>query len=263
LTPSLHSRTTTAMRILFRPWPLPRNPLYLALAAAGLVALLYVVHLADGSVAKWGQSLPDPIRAIAIFITDFGRSEWILIPSLIFLIVTGALAFFLKRPITTHLALKQMTLVWAFVFAGVAVPGLFVNLVKRLIGRGRPELFDIAGPTDFRFFFNDWTYQSFPSGHTTTAFAFALVLGFLSPRWLWLGLVYAVLIGLSRIIVGAHYPTDVIGGIVVGVLGAYAIRNFFCERGWLFRRQLDGSIQARPLSALQRLAKGSRATVRT
>lgn len=57
---------------------------------------------------------------------------------------------------------------------------------------------------------------SFPSGHTTTAFALATLLARRSPRHsLWLFLL-ALLIGASRVYLGVHYPLDVIAGIVLG-----------------------------------------------
>lgn len=57
---------------------------------------------------------------------------------------------------------------------------------------------------------------SFPSGHTTVAFAFATVLAFKIPRYRIPVFIIAVLIGFSRIYVGAHYPSDVIAGMALG-----------------------------------------------
>lgn len=65
---------------------------------------------------------------------------------------------------------------------------------------------------------------SFPSGHTTNSFACAWVLFMRTRRRRrWLGitaLIMAILIGLSRLYVGVHYPTDVLGGAAVGIISA-------------------------------------------
>ncbi len=66
---------------------------------------------------------------------------------------------------------------------------------------------------------------SFPSGHTTDAFAFAASLSFafrkrtvIIPAFLW-----ACLVGYSRMDLGVHYPSDVLGGIVIGIVCPWAI----------------------------------------
>jgi undecaprenyl-diphosphatase len=60
--------------------------------------------------------------------------------------------------------------------------------------------------------------SSFPAGHAATAFAGATVLAFVVPRLAWLLYLIAAVIGFSRVYVGVHYPTDVLGGAVIGVI---------------------------------------------
>jgi undecaprenyl-diphosphatase len=62
---------------------------------------------------------------------------------------------------------------------------------------------------------------SFPSDHATAAFAIAFGILFVARRTGWLFLAWAVLIGLSRVLAGMHYPTDVIAGAVVGLGSGY------------------------------------------
>ncbi|MDP9285952.1 MAG: phosphatase PAP2 family protein [Actinomycetota bacterium] len=60
--------------------------------------------------------------------------------------------------------------------------------------------------------------SSFPAGHAATAFAGAVVLSVVAPRLAPAFLGLAVLIAISRVYVGVHYPTDVLAGAVLGAL---------------------------------------------
>jgi membrane-associated phospholipid phosphatase len=111
-----------------------------------------------------------------------------------------------------------------------------------LIGRARPLEFAQTGVFNFHAVFNEWNFQSFPSGHTTTAMATALVVGFLAPQFFKLILLIALSAGISRVVIGMHYPTDVIAGFVLGALGAYAVRNLYARHGVLFANNPDGTI---------------------
>jgi undecaprenyl-diphosphatase len=64
---------------------------------------------------------------------------------------------------------------------------------------------------------------SFPSSHAVNNFAFATFISFYYRRWTWLAYTYAGIMGFSRISVGVHYPSDVIGGAMIGALCAYLI----------------------------------------
>ncbi len=228
-----------------RKWP------YLAVT---LLLLLAVLHWVDVASVRFAQTWPETVRAIFGVITMLGLSDYVLLPSLALIIISAPLAL-LGRKYTPRLALWQMTGVYAFVFVAVGLPGLAANLVKRLIGRARPEMLESWGALGFNSVFNDHTFQSFPSGHTTTAFATAMVIGFFSPRWLAPALAVAVLVGISRVAIGAHYPTDVLGGTVFGIVGAYAVRNAFSHRRWVFEQSPGGSIVPRRLSAVRRLLR--------
>jgi len=59
--------------------------------------------------------------------------------------------------------------------------------------------------------------------------------------------------------VGMHYPTDVFAGCVVGMLGAYLVRNLFARKDWLFHQQADGRMVRKPLVAFRQLFQRARA----
>ena len=103
--------------------------------------------------------------------------------------------------------------------AALAIGALITNVaLKNIIARIRPyEVVEglkllIEPQSDF----------SFPSGHTCASIGAALVMyPFLERKWGIPLVILAVLISLSRLYVGVHYPTDVLGGAVGGVLAAW------------------------------------------
>jgi undecaprenyl-diphosphatase len=109
-----------------------------------------------------------------------------------------------------------------------AVGGLAVLAIKITVDRPRPpEHFAALGvavhapggvPPD----------NSFPSGHAQTAFAAAVYLALLFPRGAAAFLALAALVGLSRIALGVHYPSDVIAGAALG--SAFSIAAFLIAR---------------------------------
>jgi undecaprenyl-diphosphatase len=96
---------------------------------------------------------------------------------------------------------------------------LLVYLIARVYDRPRPFVHHphhllIAHGRD----------ASFPSDHTSVAFAIAFALLFFGRRALgWSTFVVAALIGLARVMVGVHYPSDVLGGAAVGFLAALIV----------------------------------------
>jgi undecaprenyl-diphosphatase len=61
---------------------------------------------------------------------------------------------------------------------------------------------------------------SFPSGHAAWFFALALVIWFANRKWGWWFIALSVLMGIARIYAGVHWPMDIVGGAVVGLLSA-------------------------------------------
>jgi len=96
---------------------------------------------------------------------------------------------------------------------GPALSLLFVSLVRRFFKRKRPfETMDIEP------FVSHEIGGSFPSKHTSSAFVIAASILFINPLVGWIALALALLTGISRIMVGVHYPLDIFGGMVIGLI---------------------------------------------
>ncbi len=137
------------------------------------------------------------------FITFFGEAG---IPCIIFGI---ALLFF-----------KRTRKAGVCVLVAIIIGWLIVNIsVKPMVARPRPY---VSGIEDFHTWWlaaggPEMSEFSFPSGHTNVAvctfLAFCFVMG---KKWIAPCVTFCVLMGMSRIYLMVHYPTDVIGGIVCG-----------------------------------------------
>ncbi len=144
------------------------------------------------------------------FISTMGRGE-----VLAFLLIVLCLL-----PVATS---KRIELFWRGIL-GLVTAGVCSLVIKVLVGRPRPPLLPSGyywphGPTFVDKFF------STPSGHTVAAFALACILSSYYPRWRYLLVGIALVIGLSRVFLLYHYPSDIIISVFIGcVIGKWAFR---------------------------------------
>jgi len=175
-------------------------------------------------------------------LTDFGKDEYVLALLAAVAIVMALVFPLLKGAARTQL-LRLGTCV-EYLFLALLVPLIVAELAKRAVGRGRPFVGGKADPFNFLPFHGAEPYFSFPSAHSVTAFALALGVAAIRPAWRVPMFIYAVAIAASRLVLLAHHPSDVVGGALVGLLGALCVRYWFAARQLGFTIEEDGKIVA-------------------
>ena len=118
-----------------------------------------------------------------------------------------------------------------FMLCALAAAGVANSVLKWIIGRLRPRYLFEDGAYGFVPFSMDFGALSFPSGHTQTIWTFATALLLVLPRYDLAYLAIAVLIGASRVMVTAHYVSDVIMGAYVGIAMTILVHRQFVRRG--------------------------------
>ena len=245
-----HSRRADAARRLSR-----RLLLLTTIVALLIIALMFVVDAPEirlmpprGTASLW------PVKII----TDFGKSTYVLwFLAAILLLVAVTIPIVHARARTVMIGLGTH---FQYIFLSVAIAVLVGEVVKGIVGRGRPFVGGHANPFNYSHFSWNEAYASFPSGHAITSFALAYAVSSVWPRLRLVMFVYATVIIASRLVLLAHHPSDVVGGALLGVLVAMIVRQWFAARRLGFTIRQDGEIV--PLggvgiSDLKRVARGA------
>lgn len=122
----------------------------------------------------------------------------------------------------------------SYLLVTVVSSALICRTAKLIFERPRPHVWELFyTPSDY----------SFPSGHAMSSMTLAIALIVISwqTNWRWLtlltGSIYVLFIGWTRLYLGVHYPTDVLGGWMLSISWAIAIYIILDKLNWLFTSQ--------------------------
>ena len=115
-----------------------------------------------------------------------------------------------------------------FSFSYLLLVGLITQIIKHLVGRPRPNHSQLDGSFEFNFLSTESSFHSFPSGHSSTIIAITIIMALAIPNLKYFFYFFGFLIALSRVVVGAHFLTDVIGGLIIAI-SVYRIFNYFIK----------------------------------
>jgi membrane-associated phospholipid phosphatase len=234
-------------------------PLALALCVPALALAVNVSLAFDAAMARAARTFSRGLVDLFQVVTRAGESGWLFaLPALVFAGACLARAFCASRRARAAYGLLAARALYFFVVQ--LDSGLASQVLKHIVGRARPFLFEKLGPWHFEMFSKPAILASFPSGHTITVFATAASLSYFLPRWSWPLLYLAALpVAASRLIIGAHYPSDVFAGALIGLACAYLTALVFARRKIGFtvapdsfwpRARGNSAVSAQPFKAL-------------
>jgi len=208
-----------------------------AIVGAAVIALMFALDAIEiGLMPPRGTANLWPVRIL----TDFGKSAYVLWVLAGMLFAVALISPRLRG--TSRFLLLGFGTRLQFLFFAVLIPVLAGEVIKWIVGRGRPFVGGEANAFNFAHFAGTEAYASFPSGHAVTSFALAFAVAAVWPQARVAMAVYAIVIAMTRLVLLAHHPSDVIAGALVGVVGAMFVRYWFAARRLGFAIRRDGTI---------------------
>ena len=191
-----------------------------------LIGALFFL-LFDYSIASFFHSLNYQTKSLFGTLTHFGDSLYFFIPT----ILTWALVKIIKSKNQIMNTISEISL---FIFLNILLSGIVTQILKHIIGRPRPVLFNGFDLKSLDIIHFDSKWHSFPSGHSATIFAFIFCIIFLFPKIKNILITIAIIIASTRVIVGAHFISDIFGGALVAYLTSILILKKLASKKILF-----------------------------
>ncbi|MGU3493845.1 phosphatase PAP2 family protein [Xanthobacteraceae bacterium A53D] len=234
----------------------------------GAVELICLFVLVGGVVAA-SMILLDPLilglrvrlnhEFVQFFerVTELGLGSVVLWPlGIALLVLLGSMPHLV--PVRRAVAAALVARI-GYVFVSVVGASLTILVVKYIIGRARPgeslmlSMHNVPNAhLTFEVFRLKASYASFPSGHTAVIFALAVALAMLFPRARWWLVALAVLVAASRVVLGSHFPSDVIAAAAFSTAFTLWMTRVFAARRIVFSVAADGRVSPMPGPSMRR-----------
>jgi membrane-associated phospholipid phosphatase len=198
------------------------NLLKKTIITAGMTAVLYLVlfFFCDRVIDLWvyNNYASTWLHQTGSYVSLLGKGSF-------FNLVIAALFMFIiiyDCDLKRHWTRKLL-----YILTCISIAIIIGDGFKYLLGRYRPVMLFQENLYGFHFFASTWAVNSTPSGHTIRAFALFTALSLLYRRFTVIFISIAVLIGLSRVLVTDHYPSDVLLGAFIGIFTAIWTYRYF------------------------------------
>ncbi len=183
--------------------------------------------LFDYSVASFFDSINYQTKSLFGTLTHFGDSLYFFVPTIL---IWG----FIKIIKSKNQIMETVSDISLFIFLNILLSGIVTQILKHIIGRPRPVLYNGFELKSLDIIQFDSKWHSFPSGHTATIFAFIFCIIFLFPKIKNAFIAIAIIIASTRVIVGAHFISDIFGGTLVAYLSTIFISKKLANKKMLF-----------------------------
>ncbi len=200
--------------------PRPEMKSAALLTFAAITVCIVSYEFFDLPAARYCATIGPGIKEIFELITRLGLS----VP---YLVIAFAAFIYFKFIKKNNIGANAA----AFLLIAIALAGIANDLIKVMVGRSRPLLLLTQNIYGFKHFTFEYLYASFPSGHSNTIAALCYGLYFFAGRFRYVLPPLTLAVMASRVIVGAHFPSDVIFGAYLGVMVTELVRISFKIKG--------------------------------
>ncbi len=203
------------------------------LILAGIAVVVIVGVLFDARLIAWSRTLPPSVHGFFGWITEWGKSGWLLIPSGVVVIIV-MLGDWRRVSRASAAAWFEIATFAAVLFVVVAATGLTIDAIKPIVGRFRPDYVAEGAFAFAPLSFGGYAHYSFPSGPRDDDGGGRRHGGVRAGRGDAADRGRGRLVAVSRVIIGVHFPSDVVGGALIGFGVGYLILRAMTAAGIVY-----------------------------